>query len=182
MLGESSQKLVHDAIGSDEPQGWDNQLDNEPVLRVEAARSRRLRLSGADGGPGTDPVLGASGALGNLSSDVAATLVARVGRALETTHVTATLVPNRWVNPTVFGGRGTWYAFVGAELRLVANDLLVQGNTFDDGPGVGLDRTRVRAALGASADVGPVGVSFVYARFPGNDDDAFGALSLTWRY
>jgi len=183
-LGEQSQTLVHEAIGSDEPLGWDNQLDNELVLRAEAARSRRMRLTGADGSMGTDLVLGASGALGNLSSGAAASVVARVGRALETTHATVSLVPNRQVNPTVFGGRGIWYAFVGAELRFVANDLLVQGNTFDDdGPGVTLDRTRVRVSLGASADIGPVGISLVYARFPGNiDDDAFGALALTWRY
>ncbi len=183
-LGEQSQKSVHKVIGSDEPLGWDNQLDNEPVFQIEAARSRRLPLSGAPGASlGTDLVAVGDASIGNLSSGAAVGLLARTGRSLDTSHAVASLVPNRQVNPTVFGPEGTWYAFVGAELRYIANDILIDGNTFEDSHSVPLDHTRTRISVGASANVRGVGLSILYARFPGNtDDDAFGAVSATWRY
>ena len=36
--GEETQRTVHSIIGADRPEGWENQLENEPVFRFEALR------------------------------------------------------------------------------------------------------------------------------------------------
>ena len=41
-LAEQSQTGLHKLIGVTEPQGWDNQLENEPIFRIDAEHIRRL--------------------------------------------------------------------------------------------------------------------------------------------
>lgn len=49
-LGEESQKLAHRITGANEPQGWDHQLDFEPLLNVYFMKKRKLwRLPKFDG-------------------------------------------------------------------------------------------------------------------------------------
>ena len=142
-----------------------------------------MPLTGAPGSVGTDLIGVGSGSIGNLSSSVGIGVLARTGNSLASSHAVASLVPNRQVNPTVFGPPGSWYAFVGAEMRYVFNDILIDGNTFEDSHSVPLDHTRPRVSAGASVNLGRLGLSLLYASFPGNtDDDAFGAISATWRY
>ena len=50
MVGPSSfadrtQKVIHDIIGSKQPQGWDNQLEDEPVVNIAFERRCRYRRS-----------------------------------------------------------------------------------------------------------------------------------------
>ena len=41
-MAEIFQKAVHDIIGSDNPEGWDHQLDHEPVLQAHYMFKRKL--------------------------------------------------------------------------------------------------------------------------------------------
>ncbi len=41
-LGEEVQTAIHSAVGSPKPQGWDNQLDNEPVVNFTYMWKRKL--------------------------------------------------------------------------------------------------------------------------------------------
>ena len=52
-FAEEVQKAVHDVIDSEEPQGWDNQLDNEPVLGFMYSKKRKVwRKDSFDGAIG----------------------------------------------------------------------------------------------------------------------------------
>lgn len=182
-LGEESQKAVHDAIDSDEPEGWDNQLENEPVFLAEATRARRWFARGDAGPLGVDSIALGGVGLGNLRTYASASLIVRVGRGLARSHAVASLLPGRQVNPTVFSSAFDWYAFGGAQFEYVAKDLMVEGNDFSSSASAELDRTRTRFSAGLSGAIGAFGLTFLYADFPGNDEgDAFGSLNLTWRY
>ena len=65
-LAEESQRLVHDIRNLKSPQGWDNQLNNEPGLELIYEHKRReLRSSNATV-VGYDMLTHAGGALGNV--------------------------------------------------------------------------------------------------------------------
>src|SRR5690554_7442474 len=46
---ESLQKWVHNATGSDKPQGWGNQLGTDVVGGIQAAHGRKLLQAGQGG-------------------------------------------------------------------------------------------------------------------------------------
>jgi len=48
-FAEESQTAVHSVLSSDDPKGWDNQIENEPVFKIEA-----LRVTLIDGNTFTD--------------------------------------------------------------------------------------------------------------------------------
>ncbi len=133
------QRTVHQAIGSPDPKGWDDQLDNEPGFRLLYERKYRFlydfgfELLDLD----VDAAPNFSVALGNVDTSASAGLTLRIGDNLDDNYG-----PPR-VRPAVAGpgffeetnGLG-WYLFVGAEGRLVGRNIFIQGNTFEDGPGV----------------------------------------------
>ncbi|MDT8408650.1 MAG: lipid A deacylase LpxR family protein [Wenzhouxiangellaceae bacterium] len=41
-LGEETQSLAHDITGATDPKGWDNQLDNEPLLNLYVMRKAKF--------------------------------------------------------------------------------------------------------------------------------------------
>ncbi len=41
-LGEQMQKVAHKIVGASDPNGWDNQLSNEPLLNVYAMRKQKF--------------------------------------------------------------------------------------------------------------------------------------------
>ena len=41
-LAEPAQKGIHNVIGADEPKGWQYQLNNEPVVKIELQRTWTL--------------------------------------------------------------------------------------------------------------------------------------------
>jgi len=63
---EDCQKVVHEWIDSAKPEGWDNQLRDEPVLEVVYERKWKLLQSGAGGGFGYDFIPHMGAGLGNV--------------------------------------------------------------------------------------------------------------------
>ena len=45
-LAEETQRAVHDLVGSGNPQGWDYQLENEPILNLAYEYRHKFRLAG----------------------------------------------------------------------------------------------------------------------------------------
>ena len=73
-LAEQVQKVVHSVIGSKEPQGWDNQLDAEPVLNLYFSKKRKIwNTSKFDGAASVDL------AAGNFVTSISAGLETRIG-------------------------------------------------------------------------------------------------------
>lgn len=122
-LGEEIQNGFHRLIGDKEALGWDNQLDNEPTLQLEAMRDHRLFQSRyAD-------IIGTYGAeLGNASTRGVGRITWRFGHG----------IPNDFgVNIIDDGGTAAEtedlaiYAFASVGGQIVARDIFLDGNTFE---------------------------------------------------
>lgn len=129
-LAEKTQKWVHKIVGSPEPKGWDNQLDNELGILLVYDRQWQSQYNSEFWGLGVDltPHFGAS--LGNVlvSASLGATL--RVGRDLPSDYGPPSIRPSLpgsgFFRPHEDFG---WYFFTGLEGRYVAHSIFLDGNT-----------------------------------------------------
>ena len=65
-LAEQTQKTVHKLIGSDNPKGWDHQLDTEPVINFNYMRKQKIWRRGDPAGLSFDTAINGNVGLGNL--------------------------------------------------------------------------------------------------------------------
>ena len=146
--GKWVQSHFHNWIGSRPPEGWDNQLENEPGLFASYRLSARTKpLAGY-----FDAIPHAEVALGNVQTYAQAGLQIRAGRNLgppfQVIAPTRALLdhPDGWYLPhddtaPCLNGR---YIFaikecgigIGIQARAVARNIFLDGNTFRDGPSV----------------------------------------------
>jgi hypothetical protein len=184
---EQAQKWIHDVIGSDEPKGWDNQIENEPVFQVSAERLLRLAKFRTDKTVGMDVIGIGSGAVGTIESYLAVGVGTRLGRGLDRSFPEANFMAGPQVNP--LAGRITrgWNVFANVQGRFVANDIGINGNTFKDSHSVPLEHWQAAASAGVA--VGFKRWAFLFAvlygtdRYEGQPDTTkFGSLSITYNY
>ncbi|MCT8467757.1 lipid A deacylase LpxR family protein [Chromohalobacter canadensis] len=129
--GKAIQKNFHHLIGSDEPNGWSNQLHNEPVLNLTYKRSWWLQdsLGNLDMEYGPN----AGFALGNLYTYAASGVGLRIGDNLRNSAGMPAVAPAQSGRSHFTPGQGFgWYAFASLEGRFMAHNLLLDGNTFED--------------------------------------------------
>jgi len=147
---ESAQKFVHKVTGSDEPKGWDNQIENEPVFLLSAERLWRLVDASVDGGTGMDVIGIGQADIGTLQSRLAAGVGVRYGGHLDISFPTATVLPGRLVNPLAGSVAHSWHVFLNVLGTFVANDISIEGNTFQDSHSVPLEHWQAQAVAGLS--------------------------------
>src|SRR5690554_3280137 len=131
MVGPSSQadslqREVHRVTNSDRPNGWDNQLGDEPILNATFRRQwwHQLPLAGKTFSHG--PSVGA--ALGNLYTYANGGYGVRWGDA-GTGLPTVTPNPGNRQSFTQHNGF-RWYLFASVEGYFMAHNLTLDGNTF----------------------------------------------------
>ncbi len=125
---EEVQKWVHDLIGDQEPQGWDNQLENELGIILSARRDYRL-LFGKVFGWEYDSIGHMSSSLGNVLTQVTTGNTVRVGPTVSRDW------PGKIIQPdALMLGEGDfdYHFFAGVDGRLVLRDIFLDGNTFED--------------------------------------------------
>ena len=182
-LAEPSQRLIHRVTGSETPMGWDNQLENEVVFQVEASHGKRLYATSPERALESDLIVRGRASVGTIESSAAMSAVFRVGNLLELSHATASLLPDRQVNTLAFLHESAWYAFVGGELSVVANDIFINGNTFEDSHSVPLDHSRSFVTVGVSWNLGICAFTLLYAETDGGGEtDPFGSFSITSQF
>ncbi|SHE53826.1 hypothetical protein SAMN02745148_00566 [Modicisalibacter ilicicola DSM 19980] len=129
--GEPIQKAVHEVVGSDNPKGWDNQLDNEPILNLGWDKSWWWfsRFGGLEWEYGPS----ASLQVGNLYDYLGAGGAVRFGSGLDKSFGIPAVAPAQGGRQgfTADAGFG-WYGFIGTQGRYMAHNLLLDGNTFED--------------------------------------------------
>ncbi|MDB6066209.1 MAG: hypothetical protein JWR26_2417 [Pedosphaera sp.] len=138
-LADQAQTIVHQLRGFALPQGWHNQLKNEPGVAVKYERS--WRVSTSDRFPfGMDflPRIGAS--LGNVDTSGRIGTTLRVGWHLlddfgVQTIDSYTTPEGGWEYPARTGRWG-FYGFVGVQGRAVGYATSLDGNLFRGGPSV----------------------------------------------
>lgn len=187
--GEFMQSFVHDVIGAKEPKGWDNQINNEFVFRVQARRTWRVYQKdlGSDFfNSQFDFLTGVDGGIGNLRSDVATGVGFRFGQQLSKNFGSATVFPvqkfNR-MNSSPYG----WYFFVNASASYVANDIFINGNTFQDSHSVDLIHTQVAISTGIVANIYDFSILYTLLRISDEyegqaEASRFGSVAITYHF
>ena len=169
-LAKEAQDLVHDLRGIDKFEGWDNQLGNEPGLQLILERKQRLAAHDLPLGLGWDLIGHAGLSLGNVATYLNGGAEVRAGWHLPADFGTSSLrpggnnsAPGSATDPRLldrpFGGL---HAFLSTDVRLVARDIFLDGNTFRDSPSVDKRNAVGEAAMGVSALV--YGFKFSFAR------------------
>ena len=134
-LGRQVQSNWHRLIGSPQPQGWDNQLPNEPAFLVSWLQKRRY------GGDSVDFVPHGGVTVGTVMT------LARVGGMLRAGQNLSGYGPDTiepggaMLQATRAAGEAPrhgreWYVFAGLDQRLVARNIFLDGTAFRDSPAV----------------------------------------------
>ncbi|NIA70866.1 lipid A deacylase LpxR family protein [Pelagibius litoralis] len=138
-LAEQVQTEWHRLLDITTPEGWDNQLENEPGIVLYYERKWRnlweTRITDLEVldelAFDVTPHLG--GALGNVYTYGAGGLTLRIGEDLPNDYGPPKLRPNLpgsdYFRPDDAIG---WYLFAGVEGRVVLQNIFLDGNTFED--------------------------------------------------
>jgi hypothetical protein len=187
-LADETQTLVHDLIDVQRPNGWEHQLRTEPGVVAIYERGWRHIASA----PGSALQMAAmpqvSAAVGNVF-----TLGALGGRLAIGQNLDA-----NWGPPRIFPGlRGSghdgaasqlhWSLFVGAQGRVVARNIFIDGNTFRDSPSVNRNPLVGDVQAGLTISYARVRAAFTWVgrsrEFQGQSEhDQFASMTLSVRF
>lgn len=192
-LAEETLKAVHKLIGDDEPQGWDYQLKNEPILNLVYEHRRRYTLFESETGWGAEAIPMVGAMLGNVLIQAQADAQFRLGCHLPDDFGT-TLMRGLGNLPFPQSRAGTpapqkfgAYLFAGGGANLVAHNLTLDGNSFRDGPSVHEKPFFPAGEFGVSLWTRRFEATFSYAiwgkEFDGQDRiSKFGAVAVTYHF
>ncbi|HEY0335270.1 MAG TPA: lipid A deacylase LpxR family protein [Stenotrophomonas sp.] len=131
-LAEQAQNAIHELIGDDKFQGWDNQLHNEPLIGLVHERMWRYPPVNASGW-GWDFISHWGGALGNRATYANAGGELRFGWKLPDDFGSTPLRPaGENTAPSQHGRSAGWssHLFLTTDGRWVVRDITLDGNTF----------------------------------------------------
>lgn len=188
-LGEELQKTIHDVMGSLDPQGWHNQLKNEPGLMVSWQRRwpEPLLIDARDTFLTLSPHAGFT--VGNIYTYANAGVVLK----LSSEH-------SRWddkplqVRPAMPGTgffvpskKLEWEIFAGADGRAVAHNIFLDGNTFTDSHHVDKKPFVADLSAGVAFTLGNTRISYISTyrtkEFESQSDESlFGGISVGYNF
>jgi len=187
-LGEQTQHAAHHITGSPRPNGWANQLPDQPTLNVFYDRVwsgwYETRIGEAGSGYNVDlsPYVGV--ALGNVYTYAGGGATLRFGPNLPAGLGPRSLRPGPPGSDSYKPTPDTrWYLFLGLEGRAVARNIFLDGNSSTDSPS--LDKNALVGELRAGVNVTFGRYRLGYAQvfrtrqFRGQIPETFGALSLS---
>lgn len=189
-FAEDVQKTWHKWFGFQRPNGWDNQLENELGILLSYERKwRRLVRFNALGLDGDlTPHFGLN--VGNVLTQSATGFTVRIGGDLSRHYDYG---PPR-IRPSLPGsdyfvsdGGISWYLFLGAEGRVVARNIFLDGNTFRGSHSVDKKMLVGDIQGGIAFIVGPVRLAYTHIfrtkEFESQDDtDQWGAFSISMQF
>jgi len=186
---EQAQKLVHHNVsGSAQPKGWDHQLKDELGVNFAYERKWRNIAQAKPFGIGVDMIPHVGANLGNIYTNAAIGTTFRFGYDLSADYGPPRIRPNLpgsdFFIPTK---KLSGYLFTTVEMRAVARNIFIDGNTFQSGPS--LDKRIMVKTLqyGATVIYHDVRISYtnilVSKEFKGQKRGTeFGALTLSCRF
>lgn len=193
MVGPASaaaetQRIVHRIIHSPTPQGWGNQLQNEPGIVLSYEHKWRNMIELSPFGLGVDFTPSVGGSVGNIYTHAAVSAMLRIGYDLPSDYGPPVIRPNLpgsdfFIPSRTFG----WYLFTGIEGRAVARNIFLDGNSFRDSPSV--DKKIFVGGLQAGVAMTYHNTRLAYTHvfrtrefFGQSTGDQFGALTLSVRF
>jgi lipid A 3-O-deacylase len=152
-MAEEMQRGVHRMVDGERPQGWDHQLDNEPVLNLAYEYRHRFRLAGPRDGWSVEALPFVGGMLGNLLTQGQIGGLVRFGyRVPDDFGPTLARGMGHMPPPRDDGQSGSGWGFSvygGGAANLVLRDITLDGNTFEDSPSVEKELFVPAAGVGA---------------------------------
>lgn len=191
-LAEETQKIVHEWIDSDEPQGWDNQLSNEPGLMLTWQRFWRILRQPVGNGFAYDVIPHAGVTLGNVFTYANLGGELRFGYNLPADFGTSLIRPGGGTaSPVSIGdprlesfSKFGFSLFAGLDGRAIARNIFLDGNTWKESHSVDKNYFVADIASGVSVVYKPVKLTYthVYRTKEFKDQDGgqfFGSLSIS---
>ncbi len=186
---EQTQKLIHHMIGASHPQGWNNQLKDEPGINLSYERKWREVLEAKPFGIGVDVIPHIGGNLGNVSTNAAVGATFRLGYDLHSDYgpprIRPTLPGSDFFIPTK---KISGYLFSTVEMRAVKRNIFIDGNSFEGGPGLNKKTFVKSLQIGATLTYHDLRLSYtqvyVTKEFKGqrNGGTEFGSISRSYRF
>lgn len=189
-LGEQFQNNWHKVIDVAPAQGWSHQLRDEPGLNLSWERRYRLRawLRSGGGNWSVDTIAHGRLTIGNVQSHLATGATARAGWRLPADFGPDLIRPGGGNTPNADGvAPFTAYLFAHGEVRAVARDIFLDGNTWRDSHSV--RKRPVAADLSLGFVVGWPAFQLTYTQvhrtkefYTQAERDVFGSIGLSWAY
>jgi hypothetical protein len=195
-FAEQFQVQIHDWINADEPLGWDNQLETEPLVNLNYLYKRKIFVYGDyKTGFASDVALGGEGGLGNFMTFARASLEWRFGWGVPRGFIQTADPPGygTMLNPTLGAPeRFCIYFSIVARISALGYTVFWDGNTFGDSPhpGIPYDTINRGAVYGLHIASGPFSMHFNFYSF--NElpfesvnpvtDLAWGNISFEYRF
>lgn len=188
--GEPAQSFVHNVLGYADPEGWNEQIENEPGLILSWRRRwpQLLTYEFRDFLFAAEPNVGTS--LGNVYTLAEGGITLRLSPTADRWQDTPILV-----RPSIPGtgffqpqkAATSWYFFGGVQGRAVARNIFLDGNTFEPGYSVDKNALVMDLNIGFAVTVGDIRLSYtlVYRtkEYDGQSGNSlFGAASLGYRF
>jgi hypothetical protein len=187
-LGKQAQQAAHKIFNSDEANGWDNQLKNEPAINLFYDRvwigwyETRIGETGSGYRLDLSPHVGA--ALGNVYTYASGGATLRYGPDLPASLGPRSLRPG----PPGSGYYRTapdarWHLFLSLEGRAIARNIFLDGNTFTDSQSVDKYSFVGEARAGIAMTIGRYRLTYAQAfrtrEFHGQNPESFGSISIS---
>jgi hypothetical protein len=182
-FAEETQKLVHRWRGVQRPNGWDNQLKNEPGLAIvferkwlfHPVKSKKI---------GYDAIVHAGGALGNVYTYVNSGLELRFGWNIPDSFGVSLIRPAGSTRLSI-GKDFSLFTFGAVNGRAIAHDIFLDGNTFTDSHSVDKESFVADLAAGLAINYKKVIVTWTQVmrteEFRGQDGKhSFGSIALSY--
>ena len=187
-LAEQTQIFVHKVTGSTHPEGWDNQLENEPGIVLTYERKWRGLYEMEPFGIGADVIPHVGINLGNVNTDASVGATFRLGYDLPTDYgpprIRPSLSGSDFFTPTEdLGG----YLFATVAERAVGRNIFLDGNSFQDGSHVNKEFFVSSLQVGGVLTWGETRLSYTQVFMTKeyttqNHASSFGALTLLQRF
>lgn len=188
---EFVQTSVHELFDQPTPKGWNRQIEDEPGVRVLFERKWRF-LRDVPSVPvltlEVDAIPHVSASLGNVNTSAAAGALFRIGSGLRDDYGPPRVRPGL-AGPGFFDEDKPfgWSLFAGGEVRAVARDIFLDGNTFRESRSVAAQPIYAELIAGGSVQVYTTELSFSYVlRSPQHESQSgwsqFGAINFLFRF
>ena len=192
---EECQEAVHALFDDKEPKGWDNQLDNEPVIGIVYSHKKKIFESGIGQTFGYDCVLNTGGGLGNAMTFYNLGLTLRVGWNMPNDFGNFPIRPASAFNGA-FDERDPrmrpekdfgLHLFCSVDGKAVLRDIFLDGNTFSDSHSVDKKPVVADYMTGLGIIMGKVKLSMAYVirteSFEEQDgSQKFGSINMSISY
>ncbi|MGM0453542.1 MAG: lipid A deacylase LpxR family protein [Thermodesulfobacteriota bacterium] len=193
--GEQFQSAFHELVNGIDPKGWDNQLENEPIIGVVYEIKKRVITPSSFTGIGYDMILNTGGGIGNAQTYYNIGAMARWGWHLPNDFGTFPMRPASYFNPVLdvqptrheTADRFGLHLFLSANTRAVIRNIFLDGNTFQDSHSVS-KKPVVSSFMGGVGIISgrfKTSLSYVYQTESfkqQKDPQAFGSFNISYAY